>query len=157
MRLIMEYSQVSGYPDGQGWAGCKTADAYGLRLRLGRPARWLGSDDGNALCSPGLRLARLCWLLLHLDLRRRVSGQARSLVVAPLTSACSIRSVRSPNVQAYPVDAVPLTPWRGASLGGGVGAENLRHQAILMNHAPGAVTPPNPEMVQVSDTVGQRA
>jgi hypothetical protein len=38
-----------------------------------------------------------------------------------------------------------------------VGAENLRHQAILMNHAPGAVTPLNPEMVQVGDAAGQRA
>ena len=38
-----------------------------------------------------------------------------------------------------------------------VGAENLRHQAILMNNAPGAVTPLNPEMVQVGDAVGQRA
>lgn len=38
-----------------------------------------------------------------------------------------------------------------------VGAENLCHQAIFVNHASGAVTPPNPEMVQVSDTVGQRA
>jgi hypothetical protein len=38
-----------------------------------------------------------------------------------------------------------------------VGAENLRHQAILMNHAPGAVTPLNPETVQVGDAVGQRA
>jgi short chain dehydrogenase len=35
-----------------------------------------------------------------------------------------------------------------------VGAEYLRHQAILMNHAPGAVTPLNPEMVQVGDAVG---
>jgi hypothetical protein len=38
-----------------------------------------------------------------------------------------------------------------------VGAENLRHQAILMNHAPGAVTPLNPEMVQAGDAAGQRA
>jgi len=37
-----------------------------------------------------------------------------------------------------------------------VGAENLCHQAIFMNHAPGAVTPLDPEMVQVGDAVGQR-
>jgi hypothetical protein len=36
-------------------------------------------------------------------------------------------------------------------------AENLRRQAILMNHAPGAVAPLNPEMVQVGDAVGRRA
>jgi hypothetical protein len=37
-----------------------------------------------------------------------------------------------------------------------VGAENLCHQAIFMNHAPGAVTPLDPEMVQVGDAVGHR-
>src|SRR5579871_1392345 len=38
-----------------------------------------------------------------------------------------------------------------------VGAENLCHQAIFMDHASGAVTPLNPEMVQVGYAVGQRA
>jgi hypothetical protein len=38
-----------------------------------------------------------------------------------------------------------------------MGAENLCHQAIFMNHAPGAVSPLNPEMVEVGDAVGQRA
>ena len=38
-----------------------------------------------------------------------------------------------------------------------VGAENLCHQAIFMNHTPGAVTPLNPELIQVGDSVGQRA
>jgi hypothetical protein len=38
-----------------------------------------------------------------------------------------------------------------------VGAENLRQQTILMNHAPGAVTPLNPEMVQAGDAARQRA
>ena len=38
-----------------------------------------------------------------------------------------------------------------------MGAENLCHQAIFMNHASGAVTPLDPEMVQVGDAVGQRA
>ena len=37
------------------------------------------------------------------------------------------------------------------------GAENLCHQAVFMNHAPGTVTPLNPEMVQVGVAVGQRA
>jgi hypothetical protein len=32
-----------------------------------------------------------------------------------------------------------------------VGAENLCHQAIFMNHASGAVAPPDAEVVQVSD------
>ena len=35
-----------------------------------------------------------------------------------------------------------------------VGAENLRHQAIFMNHAPHAVTPLNPELIQVGDAIG---
>src|SRR5690349_15626110 len=38
----------------------------------------------------------------------------------------------------------------------GVGAENLCHQAIFMNRAPGAVTPLDLETVQVGDAVGQR-
>ena len=38
-----------------------------------------------------------------------------------------------------------------------VGAENLCHQAILVIHASGTVTPLDPELIQVSDAVGQRA
>jgi hypothetical protein len=41
--------------------------------------------------------------------------------------------------------------------GHAVGAENLCHQAILVNHAYGAVAPPGAEMVQVGDAIGQRA
>jgi hypothetical protein len=37
-----------------------------------------------------------------------------------------------------------------------VRAENLYHQAILMNHALGAVAPPDTEVVQVGDTIWQR-
>jgi len=35
-----------------------------------------------------------------------------------------------------------------------MGAENLCHQAILMNHAPCAVTPLDPELIQVCNAVG---
>ena len=38
-----------------------------------------------------------------------------------------------------------------------VGAENLCHQAIFMNHASGMVTPEDAEVVQVGDAFGQRA
>src|SRR5450755_2925286 len=38
-----------------------------------------------------------------------------------------------------------------------VGAENLCHQAIFMNHASGAVAPPDAEVVQVGDDIWQRA
>ena len=34
-----------------------------------------------------------------------------------------------------------------------VGAENLCHQAIFMNHASGAVTPPDTEVVQVGNAI----
>jgi hypothetical protein len=36
-----------------------------------------------------------------------------------------------------------------------VGAENLRHQAIFVNRAPGAIAPPDPELIQIRDAVGQ--
>jgi hypothetical protein len=38
-----------------------------------------------------------------------------------------------------------------------VGADNLCHQAIFMDHASGAVAPPHAEVVQVGDAIGQRA
>jgi hypothetical protein len=38
-----------------------------------------------------------------------------------------------------------------------VGAENLCHQAILVNHAPGAVATPDAEVVQVGNAIWQRA
>ena len=36
-----------------------------------------------------------------------------------------------------------------------VGAENLRHQAIFVNHAPGAIAPLDPELIEIRDAVGQ--
>jgi hypothetical protein len=38
-----------------------------------------------------------------------------------------------------------------------VDAENLCHQAILMDHASGTVAPPDAEVIQVSDASWQRA
>jgi hypothetical protein len=38
-----------------------------------------------------------------------------------------------------------------------VGAENLCHQAILMNHAADAVTSLNPDPIKVGDAVGESA
>jgi hypothetical protein len=35
-----------------------------------------------------------------------------------------------------------------------VGAENLRDQAIFVNHTPGAIAPPDPELIQIRDAVG---
>jgi len=38
-----------------------------------------------------------------------------------------------------------------------VRAENLCHQAILINHASGTVAPLDPELIQVGDAIGRRA
>jgi hypothetical protein len=38
-----------------------------------------------------------------------------------------------------------------------VSAENPCHQAIFMNHGPSAVTPLDPELIEVGDAIGQRA
>ena len=38
-----------------------------------------------------------------------------------------------------------------------VGAENLCHQAVFMNHASGAVAAMDPELIEVGDAIGQRA
>ena len=38
-----------------------------------------------------------------------------------------------------------------------MGAGNLCQQAVLMNHASGAVVPLDPEPIQVGDAIGQRA
>ena len=45
--------------------------------------------------------------------------------------------------------------WRGEL--GPVGAENLCHQAVFMNHASGAVAALDPELIEVGDAIGQRA
>jgi hypothetical protein len=36
-----------------------------------------------------------------------------------------------------------------------VGAENLCDQAIFVNHAPGAIAPLDPELIQIRDAAGQ--
>ena len=38
---------------------------------------------------------------------------------------------------------------------GVVGAENLRDQVIFVNHAPGALAPLDPELIEIRDAVGQ--
>lgn len=64
-----------------------------------------------------------------------------------------------PDVEADDVDAhVNVLRAAGATIvDEPAGAENVRHQAIFVNHAPGGVTPLNPEMAQVGDAAGQRA
>ena len=46
-------------------------------------------------------------------------------------------------------------PRRGTRRTAAVGAENLRDQAIFVNHAPGAIAPLDPELIQIRDAVGQ--
>jgi hypothetical protein len=36
-----------------------------------------------------------------------------------------------------------------------VGAENLRHQVIFVNHVPGAIAPLDPELIQIRDAVAR--
>ena len=57
----------------------------------------------------------------------------------------------SPNTSCRPSSEIVRRARGEASVTQTVGAENLRH------NAPGAVTPLNPEMVQVGDAAGQRA
>ena len=66
---------------------------------------------------------------------------------------------RSSNAATDPAGSTGRLATRlaGTTLEDVVGAENLRHQAVLVNHAPGAVTPLNPEMARAGDAVGQRA
>src|SRR5260370_31026134 len=56
--------------------------------------------------------------------------------------------VRGVSLAAWPCLRVLYRP---------VGAENICHQAVLMNHASGAVAPLDPELIQVGDAIGQRA
>jgi hypothetical protein len=42
-----------------------------------------------------------------------------------------------------------------ASSRSAVGAENLRDQAIFVNHAPGVVAPLDPELIEIGDAVGR--
>ena len=44
-------------------------------------------------------------------------------------------------------------PWQVSP----VGAENLRHQAVFVNHALGAIAPPDAEVVQVGDAIWRGA
>jgi hypothetical protein len=90
MRRRMVYVQVSGHSDGLGSAFCKPPT----------PAD-CGSGWGDRRVGLGVTMGA------------RFARQGSALLV------CAGFCVRSPNVQAYPVDAVPWDPWRGASLGGG--------------------------------------
>ena len=51
-------------------------------------------------------------------------------------------------------DGTGIVSHAGARAAAPVGAENLCHQAIFMNHAPCAVTPLDPELIQVCNAVG---
>jgi hypothetical protein len=46
---------------------------------------------------------------------------------------------------------------RALTSGSTMGAENLCNQAIFMNHATSAVTPPDPELIQDGNAIGWRA
>jgi hypothetical protein len=71
-----------------------------------------------------------------------LTGSDRPLVIASATV------VLAPGRVGTEQDAPGLDPVR---------AENLCHQAIFVNHATSAVTPPDPELVRAGDAVGQQA
>ena len=57
--------------------------------------------------------------------------------------------------RALPLMARWLVNRRVAVASGPVGAENLRDQTIFVNHAPGAIAPLDPELIEIRDAVGQ--
>src|SRR5690242_14132386 len=73
------------------------------------------------------------------------AGQGPATVLPGRPGVPGRPAAPAPTRRAWPVPAA-----------GAVRAENLCHQAILMNHASGAVSPPEAEVVQVSDAIGQR-
>jgi len=87
-------------------------------------------------------------------------GKAVNRIPAPFSSGVLHRvlaDIEKALIRSYS----PVTTRRAAPVdqavrefGETVGAENLCHQAIFMNHAPCAVTPLDPELVQVCNAVG---
>jgi hypothetical protein len=66
----------------------------------------------------------------------------------------------APFDSASPLDTAAVEPRPGCqpvAIAVPVGADNLCHQVIFMSHASGAVTPPEAEVVQAGDAIGQRA
>src|SRR5215469_2186691 len=97
---------------------------------------------------------------------KRIDVPGATLVTAGLVLAVAgfARAVRHPWTDRWTLAlliaaAVPLMAFSAQQLRAAspVGAGNLCHQAVFVNHAHSAVTPPNPETVQVDDAVGQRA
>jgi hypothetical protein len=48
---------------------------------------------------------------------------------------------------------MPVVSWRPSTRA--VGAENLCHQAIFVNHPSGAIAPEDPELIQIREAVRQ--
>src|SRR5215469_12438427 len=84
---------------------------------------------------------------MSMGMARMTSGAAMRQVVACTPSRSSLAAVRRMQLDH------PSCLKRCIA----VSAENLCHQAMLMNHASCAVTSLYPQMVQVDDVVGQRA
>ena len=147
------------------WRRPRRSTPTGLRQQLGstaRSGRAGSSTDGSGRSTtskrtgtsgsrgcrgyaehcvpPGLRRRRGCWPPAP------GAGWATSCGCGP--------SPRGPGAASRSLEMLssPLVRLLEA-----VGAENLCHQAILMNHAASAVTSLNPEPVEVGDVAGQRA
>jgi hypothetical protein len=80
-------------------------------------------------------------------------GHVRSGLLLSLVWTTTGRLLRSLIV---PLPAQTQRPERiGFLVYSVVGAENLRDQAVFVNHAAGPITPLDPELIEIRDAVGQ--
>ena len=76
---------------------------------------------------------------------------------APTWNRLPISVLIRPRVHHWsPAKPCASGPFLSSCSSRAVGAENLRHQAIFVDHAPCAVAPLDPELIQIRDAVGQR-
>jgi Insertion element 4 transposase N-terminal len=79
----------------------------------------------------------------------------RRIGIVPVRRVLLQKTASDPDLRVH--RAFHAARWYSLITPPSCGAENLCHQAIFVNHAAEAVTPLNPEMIQVGDAVEQRA
>ena len=143
-------------------AGGEPADGAGVALD--RPGRFaLGGQV--QLERADVRRERACVQLPRLPGRRRsavivlLSSAGPAVIcwfAGPRFSGCGIADESGSWVtKPFPSCVSRSSGEEPAVLARVVGAENLRDQAIFVNHAPGAIAPLDPELIQIRDAVGQ--